>query len=58
MYSRVAASAYAHGILFDEPYTTQCYCDGKWVKVQTDELLPGDAVSLGKCLCSPKEFLY
>ena len=41
-----------------EPYPIQCYRDGKWVKVQTDELLPGDAVSLGKCLCSPKEFLY
>ena len=41
-----------------EPYPIQCYRDGKWVKVQTDELLPGDVVSLGKCLCSPKEFLY
>ena len=36
-----------------EPYPIQCYRDGKWVKVQTDELLPGDVVSLGKCLCSP-----
>ena len=41
-----------------EPYPIQCYRDGKWVKVQTDELLPGDVVSLGKCLCSLKEFLY
>lgn len=31
-----------------EPYPIQCYRDGKWDKVQTDELLPGDMVSLGK----------
>ena len=31
-----------------EPYTIQCYHDGKWVKVQTDELLPGDIASLGE----------
>lgn len=31
-----------------EPYPIQCYRDGKWDKVQTDELLPGDVVSLGK----------
>ena len=41
-----------------EAYPIQCYHDGKWVKVQTDELLPGGVVSLGECLCSPKEFLY
>ena len=41
-----------------EAYPIQCYHDGKWVKVQTNELLPGDVVSLGECLCSPKEFLY
>ena len=33
-----------------EPYPIQCYRDGKWVKVQTDELIPGDVVSLGECL--------
>ena len=41
-----------------EPLSIQCYRDGKWVKVQTDELLPGDVVSLGESLCSPKEILY
>ena len=41
-----------------ESYPIQCHHDGKWVKVQTDELLPGGVVSLGECLCSPKEFLY
>ena len=39
-----------------EPYLIQCYRDGGWVKVQTDEPLPGDVVSLGECLCSPKGF--
>ena len=39
-----------------EAYPIQCYHDGKWVKVQTDD--PGDVVSLGECLCSPKEILY
>ena len=29
------------------PYPIQCYHDGKWVKVQTDELLP--IASLGEC---------
>ena len=41
-----------------EPYLIQCYHDRGWVKVQTDEPLPGDVVSLGECLCSPKGFLY
>ena len=41
-----------------EPYLIQYYRDGGWVKVQTDEPLPGDVVSLGECLCSPKGFLY
>ena len=41
-----------------DAYPIQCYHDGKWVKVQTNELIPGDVVSLGECLCSPKEFLY
>ena len=31
-----------------EPYPVQCYRDGKWVKVQTDELLPEDVVSIGE----------
>ena len=41
-----------------EPYTMRYYCDGKWNKVQTDELLPGDVLSLGEYLHSPKGFLY
>ena len=41
-----------------EPYTTQCYRDGRWDKVETDELLPGDVASLGEWLYSLKEFLY
>ena len=41
-----------------EPYMIQPYRDGKWNKVQTDELLPGDVASLGECLYSLKEFLY
>ena len=37
-----------------EPYPIQHYRDGKWVEVQTDELLPGDVDSLGECLHSLK----
>ena len=40
-----------------EPYPIQCYCDGKWVKVQTDEPLPRDVASLGVWLYSLKGFL-
>ena len=29
------------------PYPIQCYRDKKWVKIQTDALLPGDIVSVG-----------
>lgn len=29
------------------PYPIQCKRDGKWVTLQTDELLPGDVVSVG-----------
>ena len=36
----------------------RCNHDGKGVKVQTDELLPGDVVSLGECLYSLKGVLY
>lgn len=32
------------------PYPIQCLRDSKWVTVQTDELLPGDVVSVGKYL--------
>ena len=35
----------------------RCNHDGERVKVQTDELLPGDVVSLGECLYSLKGFL-
>ena len=41
-----------------EAYPIQCYHDGKWVKVQTNELLPGDVASLGEWLYSLKKFLY
>ena len=30
------------------PFPIQCQRDGKWVQIQTDELLPGDVVSIGK----------
>ena len=36
----------------------RCNHDGERVKVQTDELLPGDVVSLGECLYSLKGVLY
>ncbi|KAI5116478.1 hypothetical protein M0805_003507 [Coniferiporia weirii] len=29
-----------------EPYAIQCYRDGKWCVIQSDELLPGDVVSV------------
>ena len=38
----------------NEPHPLQCYRDRKQVKVQTDELLPGDVDSLGECLHSLK----
>lgn len=31
------------------PYPIQCLRDSKWTTLQTDELLPGDVVSVGKC---------
>ena len=30
------------------PFPIQCIRGGKWVTIQTDELLPGDVVSVGK----------
>ncbi|KAF8958414.1 endoplasmic reticulum Ca-transporting P-type ATPase [Flammula alnicola] len=30
------------------PYPIQCYRDNKWVKIQTDNLLPGDVVSVAR----------
>ena len=39
-----------------ERYPIQCYHDGKWVKVQTDELLPGDVASLGECYIHRRNF--
>ncbi|KIM43627.1 hypothetical protein M413DRAFT_25955 [Hebeloma cylindrosporum] len=30
------------------PYPIQCYRDSKWVKIQTDALLPGDVVSVAR----------
>ena len=30
------------------PFPIQCVRGGKWVTIQTDELLPGDVVSVGK----------
>ena len=32
------------------PYPIQCKRDGKWTTLQTDELLPGDVVSIGVSL--------
>lgn len=29
------------------PYPIQCKREGKWLTIQTDELLPGDIVSVG-----------
>ena len=31
-----------------EPYSIQCYRDNKWTAIQSDELLPGDIVSLAR----------
>ena len=39
-----------------EPYPIQCYHDGKWVTVQTDELLPLDIASLGECYIHRRSF--
>ena len=39
-----------------EPYLIQCYHDGGWVKVQTDELLPRDIASLGGCYIHRRNF--
>lgn len=34
------------------PFPINCYRDSKWVEIQTDKLLPGDIVSIGRCcLC-------
>ena len=30
------------------PFPIQCMRGGKWVTIQTDELLPGDVVSIGR----------
>ena len=30
------------------PFPIQCIRGGKWVTLQTDELLPGDVVSVGE----------
>lgn len=32
------------------PYPIQCYRESKWITIQSDELLPGDIVSVGQCL--------
>ena len=39
-----------------EPYQIQCYHDGKWDTVQTDELLPRDIASLGGCYIHQRNF--
>jgi len=41
------------------PFPIQCMRGGKWVIIQTDELLPGDVVSVGKaalCYCYHQPF--
>ena len=59
-HSRVAVSTYAYGALFnlEQAVYDTMLSDGKWDKVLTDELLPGDVASLGEWLYSLKEFLY
>jgi manganese-transporting P-type ATPase len=37
------------------PYPIQCLRDGKWGTLQTDQVLPGDVVSIGSSL-SPSPF--
>lgn len=32
------------------PFPIQCMRGGKWVTIQTDELLPGDVVSVGEAV--------
>lgn len=32
------------------PFPIQCMRSGKWITIQTDELLPGDVVSVGKTI--------
>lgn len=32
------------------PYPIQCKRDNKWVTIQTDELMPGDVVSIGELI--------
>lgn len=34
------------------PYPIQCMRDGKWAIIQSDELVPGDVVSVGTCLAT------
>ncbi|KAF5354144.1 hypothetical protein D9756_007291 [Leucocoprinus leucothites] len=34
------------------PYPIRCYRDSKWIEIQTDKLLPGDVVSVGRDDCS------
>ena len=60
MHSRVAASTLPYGALFnlDRAVYDTVLSDGKWDKVLTDEILPGDVASLGECILSPREFLY
>lgn len=40
------------------PYPIMCLRDSKWVTLQTDELLPGDVVSVGKCARSISRVWY
>ena len=51
VHSCAAAIAHAHRALFnvDRAVYDTTYRDGKWDKVQTEELLPGDIASLGEC---------
>lgn len=40
-----------------QPYAIMVRRENKWIEVQTDELLPGDLVSIGKCQGSGRECL-
>lgn len=40
-----------------KPYAIQTRREGKWIEIQTDELLPGDLVSIGEIARAPSATL-